>query len=716
MTLPGRRTLPPGPGGNSKGALADASEAPELFLQGLEGALHALAGRSQTRIRFARGAQTWGALARRESVPELRLPGPPPPSHAELVRGADPARLPPGWPDDEERRQLRGIADQAAFQLRFHDPALHRRLAPEGGQARQLFDRMEQARSEGLGMSVWRGAAGNISAASLRHLERAEERERRFTPEERAAAPFVFAETLAAFVRAEVSASPLPPAFAEGAKAIRAALGEEGAAALARRARSQTGFAEAARNALARLNVPGMDIDEHDPVQTENDGQNEGDEGTMSDLSEEWDITQDTRDRTQPELEINPASLLEDEEGAGDGEEEEDADARLREDEEREGESRAGAEAAGGAGARDYRAFTAEWDRVEPAAVLCPGPELDRLRDQLDRQLSRLDGAAQRLANRLQRKLLARQSRWWQFDLEDGLLDAARLSRVVVDPAEALVHKMEREADFRDTVVTLLLDNSGSMRGRPITVAALSADILARALERCNVRVEILGFTTAAWKGGRARERWQEAGRPASPGRLNELLHIVYKPAETPFRRARRNLALMLRDGLLKENIDGEALLWAHERLLARPEQRRILMVISDGAPVDDSTLSANPGDYLERHLKKVIAFIERRSPVELLAIGIGHDVTRYYRRAVTISDVEDLGGVMVEELTALFDLPEAGPAAERRAQARNRAAQAASPRRAGPAPVAAPGAASESDGQGASEAEVSGPGGLASA
>jgi cobaltochelatase CobT len=304
----------------------------------------------------------------------------------------------------------------------------------------------------------------------------------------------------------------------------------------------------------------------------------------------------------------------------------------------------------------DYRPFTARFDETVGAEELCEPEELNRLRGYLDKQLSHLQGVVARLANRLQRLLLAQQNRAWEFDLEEGLLDPARLSRVIVDPLHPLSFKREKDTDFRDTVVTLLLDNSGSMRGRPITVAATCADILARTLERCGVKVEILGFTTRAWKGGQSRESWLAAGKPANPGRLNDLRHIIYKAADAPWRRARKNLGLMMREGLLKENIDGEALDWAHKRLLARSEIRKILMMISDGAPVDDSTLSVNPGNYLERHLRWVIEDIETRSPVELIAIGIGHDVTRYYRRAVTIVDAEELGGVMTEKLAELFE------------------------------------------------------------
>jgi cobaltochelatase CobT len=304
----------------------------------------------------------------------------------------------------------------------------------------------------------------------------------------------------------------------------------------------------------------------------------------------------------------------------------------------------------------DYRAFTAKFDETVAAEDLCEAEELDRLRGYLDKQLSHLQGVVARLANRLQRRLMAQQNRSWEFDLEEGLLDPARLSRVIIDPLHALSFKAEKDMQFRDTVVTLLLDNSGSMRGRPITVAATCADILARTLERCGVKVEILGFTTRAWKGGQSREHWLTAGKPANPGRLNDLRHIIYKSADAPWRRARKNLGLMMREGLLKENIDGEALDWAHKRLLARTEQRKILMMISDGAPVDDSTLSVNPGNYLERHLRWIIEEIETRSPVELIAIGIGHDVTRYYRRAVTIVDAEELGGAMTDKLAELFE------------------------------------------------------------
>jgi cobaltochelatase CobT len=321
-----------------------------------------------------------------------------------------------------------------------------------------------------------------------------------------------------------------------------------------------------------------------------------------------------------------------------------------------EGEQPARPELKGESKPITYKVFTSAHDEIVGAEELCDPDELGRLRTYLDQQLSHLSNVVSRLANRLQRKLLAQQNRAWSFDLEEGILDVARLTRVITDPTAPLSFKEEEDTEFRDTVVTILIDNSGSMRGRPIMVAAVCADILARTLERCGVKTEILGFTTRAWKGGQSREDWLKAGKPSQPGRLNDLRHIIYKAADAPWRRARKNLGLMMREGLLKENIDGEALIWAHHRLIGRPEARRILMVISDGAPVDDSTLSVNSGHYLERHLREVIAEIESKSPVQLIAIGIGHDVTRYYRRAVTIVDVEQLAGAIVEQLAELFE------------------------------------------------------------
>ena len=304
----------------------------------------------------------------------------------------------------------------------------------------------------------------------------------------------------------------------------------------------------------------------------------------------------------------------------------------------------------------DYKIYTNKFDETTKAENLENSEDAIKLRKTLDQQLIGFQDVITKLANKLQRQLLAKQNRAWEFDLEEGLLDSSKLPRIIMDPYNSLSFKKEKDLDFKDTIVTLLIDNSGSMRGRPITIAAICADILSRTLERCSVKVEILGFTTKAWKGGQSREQWINEGKPAYPGRLNDLRHIIYKPADAPWRRAKNSLGLMLREGILKENIDGEALIWAHERLLGRAEDRKILMVISDGAPVDDTTLSSNSGNYLELHLKQVISFIENRSPVELVAIGIGHDVTRYYDKAVTLTDAEQLGGAVTEQLADLFN------------------------------------------------------------
>tara|TARA_B100001741_G_scaffold300564_1_gene287952 strand:- start:120 stop:1439 length:1320 start_codon:yes stop_codon:yes gene_type:complete len=305
---------------------------------------------------------------------------------------------------------------------------------------------------------------------------------------------------------------------------------------------------------------------------------------------------------------------------------------------------------------KDYKIFTKEFDQIEKAELLESNEEISKLRKNLDQQLISFQDLITKLANKLQRQLLAKQNRAWEFDLEEGLLDSSKLPRVIIDPYNSLSFKKEKDLDFKDTIVTLLIDNSGSMRGRPITIAALCADILSRTLERCDVKVEILGFTTKNWKGGKSREEWNKSNKPKNPGRLNDLRHIIYKSADSHWRQSKKNLGLMLKEGLLKENIDGEAISWAYNRLKKRKEERKILMVISDGAPVDDSTLSVNSGDYLEKNLKKTVKFIESKSDIELLAIGIGHDVSRYYSKAIKITDVQELGDVMISQLSSLFE------------------------------------------------------------
>ncbi|HEY8566686.1 MAG TPA: cobaltochelatase subunit CobT [Beijerinckiaceae bacterium] len=564
---------------------------------------------------------------------------------------------------------LRGHADAMALRLACHDTAVHRRLAPEGQAARAVFDAVEQARVEAIGARRMTGVAGNLSAM----LEDRYHRGGRYEEiTDRADAPLE--DAVALMVRERLTGLQPPPAARKIVDLWRDFVEDkagEDLDDLAAAIENQRGFARAVRDLLASLDMADeanldAEDDENDEESDENQdpqqGEGESDEQSQGDQAE-VDVSDDASeevDEGATEAADAPTGELPDESDEADSEEASDA---RRPPPAQRNEPRG----------PDYKVFTARFDEVIHAEDLCDADELARLRAYLDKQLAHLQGVVGRLANRLQRRLLAQQNRAWEFDLEEGSLDPARLPRVVLDPFQPLSFKREKDTNFRDTVVTLLLDNSGSMRGRPITVAATCADILARTLERCGVKVEILGFTTRAWKGGQAREQWLQSGKPATPGRLNDLRHIVYKSADAPWRRARKNLGLMMREGLLKENIDGEALDWAHKRLLGRPEQRRILMVISDGAPVDDSTLSVNPGNYLERHLRYVIEDIETRSPVELIAIGIGHDVTRYYRRAVTIVDAEELGGVMTEKLAELFE-ENAGSAparAPRRAGAR---------------------------------------------
>jgi cobaltochelatase CobT len=469
---------------------------------------------------------------------------------------------------------------------------------------------------------------------------------------EKAEAPIE--EAVALVVREKLTGRPVPKSGRKMVELWRDWIEDKAGGdieALADKLDDQQAFARVVRDMLASMEMA-EELGDDDQSESEDDdqqpeGEEQGEEGeeedSGADQSEAQDSEASAEEQEQGETEASDAS-------SDDVSEEEDADA------ETPGETRRRDDPFANLPRDiDYKVFTTTFDETVGAEELCEEEELDRLRAFLDKQLANLSGVVGRLANRLQRRLMAQQNRSWDFDLEEGYLDPARLVRVVIDPMQPLSFKQERDTKFRDTVVTLLLDNSGSMRGRPITVAATCADILARTLERCGVSVEILGFTTRAWKGGQAREKWLKDGKPVNPGRLNDLRHIIYKSADAPWRRARRNLGLMMREGLLKENIDGEALLWAHSRLIARREQRKILMMISDGAPVDDSTLSVNPGNYLERHLRAVIDLIETRSPVELLAIGIGHDVTRYYRRAVTIVDAEELAGAMTEQLAALF-------------------------------------------------------------
>jgi cobaltochelatase CobT len=554
----------------------------------------------------------------------------------------------------------RGLGDSIALRLACHDAEMHRKRAPTGKNARAVFDAVEQARVEALGSLRMAGMADNLSAMLEDRYHRGNYQE----VTERAEAPLE--DAVALLVRERLTGKAPPPSARKVADLWRGWIEERAGddlAGLSGAIDDQGRFADAVREILAALDMgeeagsePGDEPEEGDDKPDSEEAEGAADSAEGSDAASPEEVDASTEESEAGEGETGEVQA---EDALDDGEMAETSDT---------GEARRiEAPWSNLPPMIDYRAYTTKFDETVKAEELCDIAELDRLRAYLDKQLAHLQSAVGRLANRLQRRLMAQQSRAWDFDLEEGIIDAARLSRVVLDPMHPLSFKAERDTDFRDTIVTLLLDNSGSMRGRPITVAATCADILARTLERCGVKVEILGFTTRAWKGGQSREAWLQAGKPPNPGRLNDLRHIIYKAADAPWRRARRNLGLMMREGLLKENIDGEALAWAHARIVARPEQRKILMMISDGAPVDDSTLSVNAGNYLERHLRHVIEEIETRSPVELIAIGIGHDVTRYYRRAVTIVDAEELAGAMTDKLAELFNEQAAAAAPRRR-------------------------------------------------
>ncbi len=573
-----------------------------------------------------------------------------PAGSAEVVRVAPPRQdMPSG-----EIARVRGEADSQALRRRYHDGSLHRRMVPDGEVAGLLFEGLEQLRVELVGGRDMAGVRANLEELFRRRTSEPGE------GEAAAGQDANVAEIVELYMRERLQGYRLSQAQSVQLEAWREWLDgkvEEALPELDAKAGDQDAFARRVRELMTDLGLsdalaeqPEPDsADEESEDQESDDGPSEpstGEDDEAGDEPQRADAQESSaEDRSEEEMAAEEASRSDDEMQDG-AEEEAGEDPRTNQPK----------DLPPGADQLGYRVFTTQFDEVVGVSDLCGNAELTRLRAQLDANLSRFEGMIGRIANRLQRKLMAQQQRSWDFDLDEGILDAARLARIIINPTVPLSYKMEKETEFRDTVVTLLIDNSGSMRGRPIAVAAMTADILARTLERCGVKVEILGFTTRAWKGGQSREAWLRAGKPAAPGRLNDLRHIVYKPADAPWRRSRPNLGLMLREGLLKENIDGEAILWAHNRLLGRAEQRRILMVISDGAPVDDSTLSANPGNYLEKHLREVIEWIETRSEVELLAIGIGHDVTRYYRRAVTISDPEQLGGTVLGQLSSLFD------------------------------------------------------------
>ncbi len=552
-------------------------------------------------------------------------------------------------PTRKEIAVIRGWADSLALTAAMHNPKLHRRLAPEAGPARNVFESIERARVESIGAVRMTGTAQNLTAKLedvYGHGRFAEITEREDAPIE---------DALALMLRERLTGQPPPESARRIVDLWRPWIEERADKTLDRLEQTidnQAAFGRVVRDLLKALDLS-EDLAEGEQQEGEDQEQEQSEGGDAE--------AQESQEGSEAEDQPVDEQRAEGEEGET-SETSESAEADMDYDD-ADGDDMADTpepwrpnhNVLDNPEAFGYKVFSRTSDEEVDADELSTPDELERLRTFLDKELRNLSSAVARLANKLQRKLLAQQNRAWDFDLEEGVLDAARLPRIVMDPMAALSFKRERDTDFKDTIVTLLLDNSGSMRGRPIMVAACCADILARTLERCGVKVEILGFTTKQWKGGQAREAWLAAGKPPNPGRLNDLRHIIYKSADAPWRRSKRSLALMMREGLLKENIDGEALAWAHRRLLARPEHRRILMMISDGAPVDDSTLSVNSGSYLEMHLRQVIDEIENRSPIELIAIGIGHDVTRYYRRAVTITDPTELAGAMTDKLVELF-------------------------------------------------------------
>ncbi len=550
--------------------------------------------------------------------------------------------------DDTELFKLRGEADKIALKIKYHDPVLHNKYIPSSDLSSQIFQLAEESRIEAVGSKNLLGIKKNLQNLVVEKFKETilsvpggEDKE-------------ALVNALHLVIREKITGSNSPPNTSVSLEKWRPWINNKIGNLLNQLAENTTNQEVFAKYTNQLLSVLHADIGERDP---NNDGENEDTEENNPDENEENNSSAESESDNDEDAGLDSSNDAQDNDQEIQGETQ-DADAD-NEDGESEGEIVPNPLSGDNIGKNNinynYQVFSTKYDEIVNATELCEEDELSRLRGTLDKQLENLQGAIARLANKLQRKLQAKQNRSWNFDLEEGMLDASKLARVITQPLFPLSYKQEKDMKFRDTIVTLLIDNSGSMRGRPITIAAICADIMARTLERCGVKVEILGFTTKAWKGGQSREQWINEGKPTYPGRLNDLRHIIYKPADAPWRRAKNSLGLMLREGILKENIDGEALIWAHERLLGRVEDRKILMVISDGAPVDDTTLSSNSGNYLELHLKQVISFIENRSPVELVAIGIGHDVTRYYDKAVTLTDAEQLGGAVTEQLADLF-------------------------------------------------------------
>jgi cobaltochelatase CobT len=592
----------------------------EPFKRAVGTAVRALSGEPELEVTFSAEPPALRGLKARLPLPSRNLP----PSEVAVVRGA---------------------GDAYALRRAHHEDKVHDQFKPQSADAASVFEAAEQARVEAIGSIAMKGVADNLAAGLEQRLTQ------RGLTKARLKADVPIADALGLMVREKLTGTPPPEAMKYAVDLWRPFIEENAGKDLEKLGsalRNQAAFAKLTRTILRDLKLSDeFDADEasDDSGEGENAENQEQDGEDQDSSSESQSSEADLQESDGEEGDEDAAEMrAEQTDEMSDAEEPEDGMKPHRPEQPFSHQNEWG-----------YKVHTLQFDEQVPASELCDPEELGRLRNFLDQQLQAMQGVVSRLANKLQRLLMAQQNRSWEFDIEEGMLDTSRLPRIIIDPMYPLSFKREKDMTFRDTVVTLLLDNSGSMRGRPIMVAAMCADILARTLERCAVKTEILGFTTRAWKGGQSREKWIADGKPPHPGRLNDLRHIIYKDADEPWRRARKSLGLMMREGLLKENIDGEALMWAHNRIIGRPEQRKILMVISDGAPVDDSTLSVNAGNYLERHLRRVIEEIEEKSDVELTAIGIGHDVTRYYRKAVTIVDAEQLGGAMTEQLIGLF-------------------------------------------------------------
>jgi len=589
----------------------------EIFKQAVTATMRAISGNDELTVSFGRGKPYLQGNRARVPLPEAGL-------------------------TSDQLAALRGTSDRFALRVRFHDEAWHRGHRPQAGIAQEVFDSVEDARLASIGSYLMKGVGNNLNAQLEQHCQN-----QGFDKiENQSQAPL--GEAVGMMIRERLTGIPLPPSAEKVAAQWREYIDEHigtDMEDLHNCMFDQAEFARRVRRIIADLGLSdewgeeGGEGDAEEEQQSEEMESEAGDEASQDEASGDADMT----DAIEGEVPVD-VDAMDMAEAEGDQDE-------------------AGAPPDGAFEKSwnrprevDYKPFTSAFDEMVPASDLCEPAELDRLRGVLDKHLQNSQIVISKLANRLQRKLMAQQNRTWEFDQEEGMLDTSRLPAIIIDPFHPLAFKREKEMKFRDTVVSLLIDSSGSMRGRSITIAAMCADILGRTLERCAVKVEILGFTTRAWRGGQSRELWLQQGKPPHPGRLNDLRHIIYKAADAQWRRARNNLGLMMREELLKENIDGEALLWAHNRIVHRDEERKILMVISDGLPVDNSTLLVNPSNYLEQHLKYAIDKIENHSPVELVAIGIGHDVTHHYRRAVTITDAEQLGDAMIEQLVDLFD------------------------------------------------------------